>query len=86
MEGIKFDISRLSEERVVVEVSYSGESLGILYFEKPKRGWTNKPVLPTRWACVDAKVEGLYIHNKNGGNNITPKQIIAHSQELISSF
>ena len=35
-----------------------------------------------QWACVDAKVEGLYIH---GGDNITPKDIVAHCQALIKA-
>jgi len=34
------------------------------------------------WACVDAKVEGLYIA---GGDNITPKDIVAHCQGLLRS-
>ncbi len=86
MDNFIFDITPLTETRIVVEISYSGASLGILYFEKPKTGWNKKPILPTKWGCVDAKIEGLYIHNKNGGINITPKDIIGRAQELISSF
>lgn len=86
MDNFIFDITPLTETRIVVEISYSGASLGLLYFEKPKMGWSKKPILPTKWACVDAKIEGLYIHNKNGGINITPKDIIKHTQELIASL
>jgi hypothetical protein len=35
------------------------------------------------WACVDAKVEGLYIY---GGDNITPKDIVGKCQVIISSL
>jgi hypothetical protein len=31
------------------------------------------------WACVDAKIEGLYQH----GESITPKDIVGRCQELI---
>ena len=86
MDGFKYDISRLEENRICVEVSYSGVSMGLLYFEKPKMGWSKKPIFSKKWACVDAKIEGLYIHNKNGGKEITPKEIVAYTQELISSF
>lgn len=78
---MEYVINLLTPERVCVEINYSGASLGILYFEKPKRGWNNKPILPTKWACVDAKIEGLYIY---GGENITPKEIISKCQDLIT--
>ena len=32
------------------------------------------------WLCVDAKIEGLYEY---GGENITPKEIISHIQNLL---
>jgi hypothetical protein len=32
------------------------------------------------WGCVDAKVEGLYVY---GGDEITPKDIVAKCQSLI---
>ena len=83
MDKLTYDINKLSEERICVEVSVSGVTLGLLYFEKPKRGWTNKPILPTKWGCVDAQIEGLYEY---GGDNITPKQIVSHCQELISNL
>ena len=66
-----------------MEVSVSGVTLGLLYFEKPKSGWNKKPLLPKKWGCVDAKVEGLYEY---GGEHITPKDIIAKCQDLISNL
>jgi hypothetical protein len=32
------------------------------------------------WACVDAKIEGLY---QIGGESITPKDIVKKCQDLI---
>lgn len=86
MDILTYNIQRLSEERVCVEVGYRGVTLGILYFEKPKRIWVRKPILPTRWSCVDATIEGLYVYEKNGGIEITPKEIISHCQSLIEKL
>jgi len=65
----------------MVEVTLLGEMvLGILYFENPKQTWQKKPLLSKKWRCVDAKVEGLYVH---GGEDITPKDIIRVCQDLV---
>jgi hypothetical protein len=32
------------------------------------------------WACIDAKIEGLYVH---GGEHITPKDMVRKCQDLI---
>ena len=80
---LTYNLSKITEDRVCVEVSVSGVSMGVLYFERPKRGWNKKPILPTKWSCVDASVEGLYIY---GGENITPKEIISRCQELIENL
>lgn len=86
---IKPTIDRLEHDRVrVVLEAYNqefpeigGVELGVLYFEKAKRGWTKKP-LTQGWTCVDARVEGLYIY---GGDSITPKEIVSWCQELIQN-
>jgi hypothetical protein len=33
---------------------------GVLYFEKVKVGFNRKPISMNSWACIDAKIEGLY--------------------------
>lgn len=86
VDKMTFNIEKITDNRIRVEVGYMGRSLGVLYFEKPKLGWVNKPIFPTKWACVDASVEGLYIHTKEGGENVTPKDIISRCQELISKL
>lgn len=80
-ENIRFNLETLDPNRVMVEVTLLNEMvLGILYFENPKQTWNKKPLLSKKWRCVDAKVEGLYIH---GGEDITPKDIIRVCQDLV---
>jgi len=79
---LEYNMDVLEEDRVrIVVTTLNGRvELGTLYFEKAKRGFINKPVGMSGWACVDAKVEGLYV---KGGEKITPKQIVARCQDLI---
>lgn len=73
-------IDMLESDRARIVLEVGGEELGVLYFERAKKGWTNKP-LTNGWTCVDAKVEGLYIY---GGESITPKELIAWCQQLLA--
>ena len=71
----------ITEDRVAVEITLLNEvSLGVLYYERPKQGWVNKPIMPTKWRCVDANVEGVY---QWGGEKITPTELIAWAQDLV---
>ena len=79
-DNIKPTIDMLEHDRVRISLEAYMQEIGVLYFEKAKKGWTNKPIT-NGWACVDAKVEGLYIH---GGDSVTPKELVAWCQELIS--
>jgi hypothetical protein len=72
-------IDRLETDRVRIVLEVENIEIGVLYFEKAKKGWTKKPIT-NGWACVDAKVEGLYIHE---GVSATPKELVAWCQELI---
>ena len=68
------------EGRIRIVISLNDKiEMGTLYFEKAKRGFTNKPIGMNSWACVDAKIEGLY----QVGESITPKEIVSKCQELI---
>lgn len=74
------DMLDTDRARIVLEV---GEvEIGVLYFERAKKGWTNKP-LTNGWTCVDAKVEGLYIY---GGDSVTPKELVAWCQGLLNDL
>jgi len=78
--NLTYSLTQIEEGRVRIVVSLNETmELGTLYFEKVKRGFTNKPLSMNAWACVDAKIEGLYQH----GESITPKEIVGRCQELI---
>jgi hypothetical protein len=82
MDKLTYELTILESDRVRIVVTMMGGEveLGTLYFEKAKRSFSRKPIGLDQWACVDAKVEGLYVH---GGEEITPKDIVAHCQQLI---
>ena len=82
IQDLTYDIFQLDDMKMRIVISLYEKELGTLYFEKAKRAFTNKPVGMNSWACVDAKVEGLYVV---GGENITPKDIVAHCQSLLHS-
>ena len=75
----KMDLIQVGRIRITVHLNEEVE-LGALYFERAKRTFQRKPVSMNAWACVDAKVEGLYVH---GGEEITPKDIVNKCQQLI---
>ena len=78
--NLTYNLTQIEVGRIRITVSLNEEvELGTLYFEKAKKGFTNKPIGMNSWACVDAKIEGLY----QQGESITPKDIVAHCQELI---
>jgi hypothetical protein len=76
-------IESLTEDRVRVVLQVEGIEVGVLYFEKAKKGWNTKPIRQSGWACVEAKVEGLYVY---GGESATPKDLVAWCQQLIGSY
>ena len=78
--NLTYGLTVIEDNRIRIVVSLNDNiELGTLYFEKVKRGFTNKPLSMNAWACVDAKIEGLY----QQGESITPKEIVAKCQELI---
>jgi len=84
VDTLSYDLNEIEEGRIRIVVKLNEEvELGTLYFEKAKKMFQRKPIGMDAWACVDAKVEGLYVV---GGDNITPKDIVAKCQSLISSY
>ena len=75
----KMDVIEEGRIRMVISLIDRVE-LGTLYFEKAKRTFQRKPIGMDAWACVDAKIEGLYVH---GGEHITPKDMVRKCQDLI---
>ena len=84
VDTLSYDLTHLDGDKIRIVVSLNEEvELGTLYFEKAKKMFQRKPIGMDAWACVDAKIEGLYVV---GGDNITPKDIMAKCQGLISSW
>ena len=78
--NLTYNLTEIQEGRIRITVSLNEEvELGTLYFERAKKTFQRKPLGMNGWACVDAKIEGLY----QVGESITPKEIVAHCQELI---
>jgi hypothetical protein len=83
MEDLIFNIDRIDEG--VIRITISDMNLnqkGVLYFEKVKVGYNRKPISMNSWACVDAKIEGLY----DMGGDYSSLDILNECQRLISSF
>jgi hemolysin-activating ACP:hemolysin acyltransferase len=84
VDTLTYQLDQIEEGRIRIVVSLNEEvELGSLYFERAKKTFNRKPIGMNAWACVDAKVEGLYVY---GGDNITPKDIVNKCQQLISSW
>ncbi len=67
------------DDRIRVTILNDDREIGLLYFEKAKKGFTNKPLSMGSWACVDAKIEDESIFHEN----FTPKQMVGECQESI---
>ena len=81
VDTLSYTMDQIEEGRIRMVVSLNEDiELGTLYFEKAKKTFQRKPVGMNGWACVDAKIEGLYVH---GGEHITPKDIVRKCQDLI---
>ena len=68
------------EERIRFIISFKEQEVGSLYFEKAKKGFTNKPLSMDAWVCVDAKIEKLY---EVSDYEIFPKEIVEVCQKMI---
>jgi hypothetical protein len=83
MEDLIFNIDYVDEKVIRVVISDNNvNQKGVLYFEKVKVGFNRKPISMNSWACVDAKIEGLY----EMGGDFSSLDILNRCQELISSF
>ena len=79
IDDLVYELTLMEEGRIRIIIYEGGDrELGTLYFEKVKRGFQRKPIGMNSWGCVDAKIEGLYIHE-----HITPKEVVGKCQDLI---
>jgi len=76
---MKYELTQIEDNRIGVTVTNEDKVVGILYFEKAKLNFTNKPLSMGSWACVDAKIEDQEIFNED----FTPKQMVGECQESI---
>ncbi len=78
--NLTYNLTEIEKGRIRIVVSLNEEvELGTLYFEKAKKTFQRKPIGMDGWACVEAKVEGLYQKEES----ITPKDIVQKCQDLI---
>lgn len=77
------EVTKLDDGKVRIIFSMHGVEMFCLYYEKPKRAWTRKPIMPKVWTCVDAKVtdSSVYIQGL-----CTPRQIQEWGNEVLLSF
>ena len=76
---MKYELTQIEDNRIGVTVTNEDKVVGILYFEKAKLNFTNKPISMGSWACVDAKIEDESIFNEE----FTPKQMVGECQDMI---
>ena len=76
---MKYELTQIEDNRIGVTVTNEDKVVGILYFEKAKLSFTNKPLSMGSWACVDAKIEDQEIFHEG----FTPKQMVGECQEII---
>jgi hypothetical protein len=75
---MKYELTDI-DDRIRVTITENHKEVGVLYFERAKKGFTNKPLSMGSWACVDAKIEDDTIFNED----FTPKQMVGECQESI---
>jgi hypothetical protein len=78
--NLTYNLTEIEDGRIRITISNDDKEVGTLYFEKAKKTFQRKPIGMNGWACVDAKIEGLY---EIGGETITPKDIVKKCQDLI---
>ncbi len=74
-----YNMTEIEDGRIRIIIVQEEKELGTLYFERAKKTFQRKPITMNGWACVDAKINELY----EMGGEITPKEIVAHCQDII---
>ena len=80
MTDFIYKMDRMDNDIIRFIISFNEQEFGSLYFEKAKRGFTNKPLSMDAWVCVDAKIERLY---EVSDYEIFPKDIVEVCQKMI---
>jgi len=80
MDRLRFNADRMEDNKIRITITDKEDNQkGLLYFEKVKVGFIKKPISMNSWACIDAKVEGLY----DMGGDYTSLDILNRCQEII---
>ena len=83
MEDFKYDINFLNDNRIrVIIYTNNTVEIGVMYYEKSKIGFINKPIM-NGWTCVDAKVDELY---RVLEYKIEPIQVLNFIKQKVSNF
>ena len=74
-------ITEMSQGTMRIVYSMGEQEMAVLYFERPKKGWKNKPIMPRNWQCWDAKItdKAIYINGL-----VEPKDLIQWGMELLN--
>jgi hypothetical protein len=75
-----YDITKV-DDRYRVEILKDKVSMGLLYFERAKKGFINKP-LTSGWVCVDATIDPKIYDDES----ITPKGVIDKCYSLLMNL
>jgi hypothetical protein len=73
-------LTKMDDGTIRIIFSKDGEDMVSLYYEKAKKGWTNKPIMPQAWRCVEGKVFNPNIYEDG---TVEPKDLVGWGQELI---
>lgn len=76
-------VVRQDDRRVRVEIWNEIEEVGTLYYESPKMGWNNKPIITNNYVCIDAHIDVFAEEIKKHSPNVEPKEIIQWGNEAI---
>jgi len=76
-------VYHLDDGKIRITYTVGDTEVAALYFERPKKGWTNKPIMPTKWRCVDANIMEKFIYI-NG--LVEPKDLVGWGQEIIEGL
>ena len=85
MDKLSYDIKQLEPDRLCVEISVGGKSLGLVYYERAKKGYNTKPVSMDRWVCVDANVKDIYVYGSMEIEHLTPKVLMEWALDFLKS-
>lgn len=73
-------LTKMDDGTIRIIFSKNEEEMACLYYEKAKKGWTNKPIISNQYRCIDAKISNPTIYE----GDMEPKDLVGWGQELIS--